>query len=133
VRAGKVVGTLSFEVIPLCLSSSDRVLFRNSPSQSACTKLTRRFVAASSLLIMVINASLASLFFGRAFTTMYRLLLSMTTSRYLCCLPGVIGSIGPTRSACILSRTRLARMGSGCLGKTGFVAFPCSQGIWWRS
>ena len=42
------LGTVSFEVIPRCLSSSCRPLLRNSPPQSACIWLTRRLMAASS-------------------------------------------------------------------------------------
>jgi hypothetical protein len=62
------------------------------------------FQALSKELMISIRASEVSDFFFRGFVTTYFLKLSVVTRRYLSWLAGVIGLIGPTRSAWSLSR-----------------------------
>lgn len=59
----------------------------------------------------------------------YRLKSSVTTSRYLYCVPSVVGLSGPTRPACNLSNGLdvLITLLCGCLLVGGLVAFPFSH------
>jgi hypothetical protein len=105
--------------MPLCQSSSARRSFLNSPPQSAWTWHTLRvpfcpfcrwLQAFSKALIISIRASVVSDFVFRALVTTYLLKSSVVTRRYLNWLPGVIGLIGPTRSAWSLSRGCVVRI-----------------------
>ena len=78
-----------------------------------------------------IRASLVSSFDLRAVAVTCRLKSSVTTKRYLNCFPGVVGVMGPTRSAWSRSRGFPVLMvrSLGCFFAGGLIALPGSQAL----